>query len=173
MTEAQPWHSLIEAAAMTGLEREALRSRARRGLIPNRKNNRGELLVQIPAELMTGHNRSMTEAPTAAVTGDAAGQGAAIADLTAALTEALAMVERIQAEADQAKAALAQREIALARVEELAKAAAELAATKVGAAEEKLAELRQVLERELARADRLEAELQVELRRPWWRRLIG
>jgi hypothetical protein len=52
MTDDQPWHSLTEAARLTGLDREAIRSRARRDLLPSRKNNRGELLVQLPAELL-------------------------------------------------------------------------------------------------------------------------
>lgn len=43
------------------------------------------------------------------------------------------------------------------------------AMAEVEAKELVLAELRQVLEHERARGDRLEAEL----RRPWWRRLIG
>ena len=41
MAEEQPWLSLTEAAAVSGLAREAIRARVRRGLITARKGNRG------------------------------------------------------------------------------------------------------------------------------------
>ena len=42
-----PWLTLSEAAERTGLSRETIRSRVRRGLLPFRRNNRGELVVQV------------------------------------------------------------------------------------------------------------------------------
>jgi hypothetical protein len=54
MAEESPWLSLTEAAQRSRLSREAVRARARRGLIPSRKSNRGDTLVQLPAELLSG-----------------------------------------------------------------------------------------------------------------------
>ena len=54
MADEDPWFGLSEAAQRSGLAREAIRARARRGQITSRKGNRGELLVQLPAELLTG-----------------------------------------------------------------------------------------------------------------------
>ena len=54
MADEDPWFGLSEAAQRSGLAREAIRTRARRGQITSRKGNRGELLVQLPAELLTG-----------------------------------------------------------------------------------------------------------------------
>ena len=65
MTEDQPWLGLTEAARLTGLDREAIRSRTRRGQWPSRKNNRGELMVQIPIDLPTGPDRSVDQSMTA------------------------------------------------------------------------------------------------------------
>lgn len=50
MAEEDPWLGLTEAAQRSGLAREAIRARARRGQITSRKANRGELLVQLPAD---------------------------------------------------------------------------------------------------------------------------
>ena len=47
MSEELPWLSLSEAAAMSGLARETVRARARRGLIPSRKGNEGRVVVQL------------------------------------------------------------------------------------------------------------------------------
>ena len=51
MPDELPWLGLTEAAAVTGLAREAVRARARRGLIPSRKGNDGRVVVQVPAGL--------------------------------------------------------------------------------------------------------------------------
>jgi hypothetical protein len=67
MTEELPWRGLTEAAEMTGQNRETLRSRARRGLIPSRRGNAGQLLVQIPdgmTRAATATDQGMTEALT-------------------------------------------------------------------------------------------------------------
>jgi predicted site-specific integrase-resolvase len=47
VTGPTTWLTLTEAAERLGVRRELLRSRARRGLIPSQRNNRGEMLVQI------------------------------------------------------------------------------------------------------------------------------
>jgi hypothetical protein len=47
MTDELPWLTLTDAAELTGLNRETIRSRARRNLIPSRRGNAGQLLVQI------------------------------------------------------------------------------------------------------------------------------
>ena len=54
MADEQPWLSLTEAAQLTGLARDAIRAKARRGHIPSRKGNRGEVVVQVPAGLLAG-----------------------------------------------------------------------------------------------------------------------
>jgi hypothetical protein len=54
MSDESPWLSLTEAAQRSGLSREAVRARARRWLIPARKSNRGDTLVQLPADLLSG-----------------------------------------------------------------------------------------------------------------------
>ena len=64
MAEEEPWLGLAEAAARTGLAREAIRSRARRGLVNSRKGNDGRLLVQILAGLAEADradDRAMTD----------------------------------------------------------------------------------------------------------------
>ena len=43
MADEDPWLTLSEAAQRSGLAREAIRTRARRGQITSRKGNRGEL----------------------------------------------------------------------------------------------------------------------------------
>jgi hypothetical protein len=57
MAEESPWLSLTEAAQRSGLSREAVRARARRGLVPSRKGNRGDTLVQLPAALLSGDDQ--------------------------------------------------------------------------------------------------------------------
>ena len=102
-TAEAPWLTLREAAERSGLDREAIRSRARRGLIPKRMGNRGEWLVQLPAELVTEHDQAMTENVTR-------GDGA-IADLQSEVTELRVALARAETERDAAKA-VAMAEIA-------------------------------------------------------------
>jgi hypothetical protein len=99
MADEQPWLSLTEAARQTGLDREAIRSRVRRGLVPSRKNNRGELLVQLPAELVTELDRAPAE--------DVTGLRAAVADLSAEVTELRVELADAKATARVAEAAVA------------------------------------------------------------------
>src|SRR3954454_14431079 len=145
MADEEPWLSLSEAAQRSGLAREAIRAKARRGHIPARKGNNGQILVQLPAVLLAG-----------------AGQGEAgssqadlLADLLAEVAELREQVARTEAERDAAES------VAEAQVE----AARDAARARVEAAKVEVAAVREL-------ADRLTAEL-AELRRPWWRRLIG
>lgn len=155
MTEEQPWLSLTEAARLTGLDREAIRSRARRGLVPSRKNNRGELLVQVPADLVTESDRDATGSLTGdgrAMTGELTALRSAMTDLLAEVTELKTALARAEAEADKARdraAAEADKARAVA-IADVATARAEVEAQ----------------ERYITR---LEAML-AEARRPWWRR---
>lgn len=110
MTDEQPWHSLTEAAAMTGLDREAVRSRARRGLLPSRKNNRGETLVQVPAEMMTTPDHPAAMMMTTI--------HEAVADLLTELAEVKTELARAEAQVAAARAvAVADVATAEAKVE--------------------------------------------------------
>ena len=64
MTAPQPheqqWLDLSEATAMTGLDREAIQSLARRGLIPHRTDDQGRWLVQIPPGSVTADDRTQS-----------------------------------------------------------------------------------------------------------------
>ena len=112
MTEEPSWLTLSEAAERSGLNREAIRARARRGLIASRKGNSGEVLVQVPAGMMAGEGR--------AEAGPAAGGGQDTADLVAELQAevldlrvalARAVAERDSAKTTAAAGALATREV--------------------------------------------------------------
>src|SRR4051794_7201494 len=50
--EQGPWLTLSEAASRSGLHREALRARAKRGQLPSRRGNAGQVLVQLPPDLL-------------------------------------------------------------------------------------------------------------------------
>src|SRR5215213_3226276 len=110
MTDEQPWHSLTEAARLTGLDREAIRSRARRDLLPTRRNNRGELLVQLPAELLAGGDQG-DDHPS---TGEMTGLRVAVADLTAEISELRGDLREARSEA-KAAARVAEAEVKAAR----------------------------------------------------------
>jgi hypothetical protein len=61
----QPWLDLPEAAAMTGLDREAVQALVRRGLIPHRVDDQGRRLVQIPPGSVTADDRARSAASNA------------------------------------------------------------------------------------------------------------
>ena len=94
MTDPQPheqqWLNLSEAAAMTGLDREAIRSRARRGLIPHRIDDQGRWLVQIPPGSVTADDRARSVVSNAV--------------LSEAVTELLAEVAGLREELARAEA---------------------------------------------------------------------
>ena len=50
--EQSPWLTLSEASQRSGMHKEALRARAKRGQLPSRRGNMGQILVQLPAELL-------------------------------------------------------------------------------------------------------------------------
>ena len=144
MAEEDPWLSLTEAAQRSGLAREAIRARARRGQISSRKGNRGELLVQLPAEMLAGSGQTMTGP-----------QADLVADLLAEVADPRARLARAEADVSMANA------LAEARAD----AARDTADARVIAARVEARAVREL-------CDRLTAEL-LEARRPWWRRLIG
>ena len=144
MADEAPWLTLTEAAQRSGLAREAIRARARRKLIPSQRGNRGELLVQLPADLLAEAGQGMA-APLA---GEVAGLSAAMADLLAEVAELREKLARLEAEQGMAKAV----------------AVAEQAAA-VAEANSKAAALRELV-------DELKQQL-AESRRLWWQRLLG
>lgn len=139
---AEPLLTLAEAAAVTGRKPEALRAMVRTGKIRAQKGNDGRLLLAIPA-----HMRRPQPGPEPDPSRAEADPSRIVA-LEAAVEE-----WRAAAEDARLRAAVAEAERDAARG---------LAATETGL-------LKAELERERARADRLEAEL----RRPWWRKLLG
>ena len=84
----QQWLDLSEAAAMTGLDPEAIRSRARRGLIPHRTDDQGRWLVQIPPGSVTGDDRARSAASNAVLGEAVAGLQAEVAGLREGLARA-------------------------------------------------------------------------------------
>lgn len=154
------WLPLAEASQRLGVTVDSLRKRVRRGHVMARKGNDGRVLVHVPVQ--------PDGQPTA---GRWPADGEAWLDdgLAEELAAARADVERWRVLAGQREVALARAEAQAEAVRAVAIADVATARTEVEAKELVLAELRQVIEHERARANRLEAEL----RRPWWRRLIG
>ena len=144
MADEAPWLSLTEAAQRSGLAREAIRARARRNLIPSQKGNRGELLVQLSADLLAGDGQGTAGSPADVVT-----------DLLAEAADLRERLARTETEREAARA-VATAEVAAAKA---------TAAAEVAAKEELILELKNML-------GELRAEL-AEARRPWWRRWLG
>src|SRR5689334_10109193 len=63
----QHWLNLSEAAALTGLDREAVQSLARRGLIPHLVDDQGRWLVQLPPGSVTAGDRARSAMSNAAL----------------------------------------------------------------------------------------------------------
>jgi hypothetical protein len=103
---------LTEAAERSGLNRETIRSRTRRGLIPPRRNNAGQLVVQ----LMTGPDRDLN----APVTAPNLGMTEVVTELQEEITELRDRVTRAEVERDP------ERDVAAARVEAAERVIAEL-----------------------------------------------
>jgi hypothetical protein len=156
-----PAMTLAEAEALTGRPVAALRALMRRDLqkppeeqrLRARKNNNGEWLIELPAELMQ---------PAPKPAGRHAGHETAS---SAAMPDRLAALEGIIA------SRLAGLEASLAEVKIIAATAvAERDAAKAaGTLEASL--LRQQLERELGRVTELERQL-AQARQPWWLRML-
>jgi hypothetical protein len=106
MVDEQPWVSLTEAAQLTGLARDAIRAKARRGHIPSRKGNRGEVVVQIPAGLLARAGQGQTGQEATADQGQAsllATLGQDKADLLAEIVELREELATAVAERDAAR----------------------------------------------------------------------
>jgi hypothetical protein len=162
MADEQPWLTLTEAAQRSGLAREAIRARARRKLVPSQRGNRGELLVQLPADLLAGSGQGMADLSAGAL----AGLPAAIVDLMSEVAELREQLARAEAAVEAARA-VAIADVATVKAE--VSAAEARAKAEVAAAEAK-GEARAAALRELV--DELKTQL-AEARRPWWQRLLG
>jgi hypothetical protein len=105
MTDELPWLTLTDAAELTGLNRETIRSRARRSLIPSRRGNAGQLLVQVTGAV-TARDQGMTDQDTASDRG----LTEVVTELQEELTDLRDRFTRAEAERDAA------REVAEAKV---------------------------------------------------------
>ena len=96
MTSPQPheqqWLDLSEATAMTGLDREAIQSLARRGLIPHRTDDQGRWLVQVPPGSVSADDRARSAVSNALLSEMVTALQAEVADLRVEL--ACAKAER-------------------------------------------------------------------------------
>lgn len=146
--EPGDWLSLVDASSRLGTSVDALRSRARRGMITTRRGNDGRLQVRVLAS-----QTAVTDQPAdrSRLGGDGV-DDEALAELREEIVELRVTVARLEAERDAARVG-ANVEIAAAK----AVAAAEVAAVRaeVTAKEMVITELRELL---------------TDARRPWWRR---
>ena len=111
MNDELPWLPITEAADRSGMNRETLRSRARRGLVPTKRSNAGQILVQVPTGTATASDQGTNEALTELQE--------EIADLRTRLTRAeteLALVKDVAAAEVEAARRIAAAEVA-AKVE--------------------------------------------------------
>mgnify|MGYP000199166388 CR=1 FL=1 len=146
--EPGDWVSLVDASSRLGVSVDALRSRARRGMITMRRGNDGRLQVRVLAS-----QTAVTDQPADRSRLDSDGvDDEALAELREEIVELRVTVARLEAERDAARVG-ANVEIAAAK----AVAAAEVAAVRaeVTAKEMVITELRELL---------------TDARRPWWRR---
>jgi hypothetical protein len=164
------WLNVTRAAHRLGWSRERLRSLARRGRIQARRSNTGELMVLLTPELLAksgevnpGPAHGSTNRPAHGSTRGSAGDDPE-ADLWAE-SEAAALRQQV---ADlRVELARAQEQVAAAR----AVAVADVATAEArSAAQEAAAQAKEAALRELV--DELKAQL-AEVRRPWWRKLLG
>jgi hypothetical protein len=120
MTDEPPWLTLTEAAKLSGMNRETICSGARRNLIPARRGNAGQLVVQVPPNPTgsTGSDRGATGAATAPDRGLAE----ALTELQDELTDLRDQVTRAEEQRDAA------REVAEARVAAMERLVRELQA---------------------------------------------
>src|SRR4051794_38487353 len=98
-----PWWTLSEAAELTGANRETLRSRARRGLIPSQVGNRGQTLVQVVTDPEDGRNRGNDRDADRGDYRELTGLREAVTDLTAEVAELRVALARAEVERDAVK----------------------------------------------------------------------
>jgi hypothetical protein len=165
-----PWLSLGDAGRLTGKHPDTIRALARRGRIPARKSNRSAWVVQVPARMLPG---SVPEYPGSDPErlGDSPESHPAtpgsdpVAELLGELREEVADLREALGRSEAGRDAA----VAQAQAEgnlQAARAEAERDATRTT-----LADMRQALDQERARADRLEAAL-LEARRPWLAKVL-
>jgi hypothetical protein len=94
----QQWLNLSEAAAMTGLDREAIQSLATRGLIPYRTDDQGRWLVQIPPGSVTADNRARSVVSNAVLSEMVTALLAEVAGLREELGQARDRADRLEGE---------------------------------------------------------------------------
>jgi hypothetical protein len=151
-TGSGTWLTVSEAATRTSLHIDRLRSMIRRGKLEKRRGNRGEWLVLVPAEMMTGSD--LVDDARGPATGDIDPvDGSVMTKLTDALTELAALEHELGA-----------------------------ALTRSAVAEAEATTLRDALTKAEAMADQLRAEhratvaeLRAELaeaRRPWLAKVL-
>src|SRR5690349_21612626 len=87
VTSRLPWLTLSEAAELTGVNRETIRSRARRRLIPSQVGNRGQLLVQVITDPEDGRDRGNGRDADREDYRELTGLREAVTDLTAEVAE--------------------------------------------------------------------------------------
>jgi hypothetical protein len=137
-----------ELGERLGLSAHAARMRAKRHHWPNAPGNDGRTRVSVDeSELAAESARAGEREPSRA-------GHSALQDVDHWRTRAT----ELQEEAERWRTVAEERSTALARLEERA-----------GQLQERLDRERALAEQERTRADRLEAEL----RRPWWRKLLG
>ena len=94
----QHWLDLSEAAAMTGLDREAVQSLVRRGLIPHRIDDQGRWLVQIPPGSVTAEDRARSAVSNAVLRETVTALLAEVAGLREELGHARDRADRLEGE---------------------------------------------------------------------------
>jgi hypothetical protein len=154
MADSDRWLTLGDAVAATGWKPERIRSLARRGTIIRRRGNGRDWLYQITPEVVEARASTMAD-PSAGTTETAQSE---VADLREEVAELRAEIERWRCTAEERGQALAKAEGRLLEADKVTVTLREL-----------IDELRAQISRERGRRHEAEAEL----RRPWWRRLIG
>jgi hypothetical protein len=158
MAEQEPaelWLSYPELAERLGISADGARVRAKRAGGPVQTGNDGRAKVRVPVADLPEHGPNKPEQEPNSVADIRRLFAERTAELKAELHEARQQAEQWRTATEQARVD-AERERGMREAE-------------VAGERGKLTLVREQLEREIARADRLEAEL----RRPWWRRLLG
>jgi len=168
------WLNVTQAAHRLEWPRERLRSLARRGRIQTRRSNTGELMVLLTPEMLAKGQEASPRPAHGSTTRLAyrstyrPAHGPADDDPEVGLwAESEAVALRQQVADLRVELARAQEQVAAAR----AVAVADVATAEArSAAQEAAAQAKEAALRELV--DELKAQL-AEVRRPWWRKLLG